>query len=594
MSFDELLRETNGLLEESYPDFKKAAEEKRRKCKESMEAMSKLMKGQLHCPWEFDLTETCWPPSLPGKTVYNQCPNFSKRKVELASRECLNDGTWKMDDNSTNVYVDFSKCLNFSKNFGSAEDDDAPSESGNKMKLLLTAGYSTSAVFLFAAMFVFVYYRRLHCTRNRIHLHLFASFFLRAVMLLVKDAVLFSVTGVYDPFATMEQLTDPNLDPERRAELYKQLMSPDDKNMKACKIVVSLYHFFVATNYFWILVEGVYLHCLIFVTFFAEKKYMLRFVLIGWGLPLLFVVPWSLVNEVLSENKNKCWNVERGIHDWLFNGPIIAANFVNFLLFVNIVRVLWYKLRYAGGCNHPEIGNQYKKLAKSTLVLIPMFGVHAIIFRGIPDSSTGIVWEIRMYLELFFDSFQGFFVAIIYCFINGEVLGELKRSWHLIQTTCQIQRNQRVSTRPSNTYMTNMSTSASNFPLRSMASPQNKRISKYDELDETNIEKSPLKEDIEAEKDKSSIKIISDKKCTFDIENAQIFENEPLINKNVKPDCVTDASVSPVYVITSGEKRSSTDSGINSLLTSSMNRRSSNLENDVTNSKDNVSGQPKE
>ena len=45
MSLDELLMETNGLLEESYPDFKKAAEEKRRKCKESMEAMSKLMKG---------------------------------------------------------------------------------------------------------------------------------------------------------------------------------------------------------------------------------------------------------------------------------------------------------------------------------------------------------------------------------------------------------------------------------------------------------------------------------------------------------------------------------------------------------------------
>jgi len=559
-----------------------------------MEALSRDMKDELHCPWEFDVTETCWPPTRAGEEVYTQCPNFPNRRINLASRECLSDGTWKMDANGTSVHVDFNTCLNFSKILSLAEDGDAPTASGNKMKLLLTTGYSTSAVFLFAAMFVFVYYRRLHCTRNRIHLHLFASFFLRAVMLLVKDAVIVSVTGVYDPFATMEEMTDPHLDAERRRELYEQITKPDVSNMKACKIVVSLYHFFVATNYFWILVEGIYLHCLIFVTFFAEKKYMLRFVLIGWGLPLLFVVPWSLVNEIFSKSKDQCWNVERGIHDWLFNGPIIAANFVNFLLFVNIVRVLWYKLRYAGGCNHPEIGNQYKKLARSTLVLIPMFGVHAIIFRAIPDSSTGMVWEIRMYLELFFDSFQGFFVAIIYCFINGEVLGELKRSWHLIQTTCQIQRDQRTSTRPSNTYMTNISTSASNFPLRSMASPHNERMSKYDELDETNVEKSPLKEDIDADKEKSSIKIISDKKCTFDIENTQIYENEPLINKNVNSDCATEASVSPVYVITSGEKRSSTDSGINSLLTSSMNRRSSNLDNDVTNSKDNVSGQPKE
>jgi len=66
-----------------------------------------------------------------------------------------------------------------------------------------------------------------------------------------------------------------------------------------------------------------------------------------------------------------------------------------------------------------------------------------------------------------------------------------------------------------------------------------------------------------------------------------------LINKNVNADCgnSTDTTVSPVYVVISGEKRSSTDSGINSLLTSSMNRRSSNIDNEVTDSKDNISGQ---
>lgn len=50
-----------------------------------------------------------------------------------------------------------------------------------------------------------------------------------------------------------------------------------------CKVTVLLFIYFLATNYFWILVEGLYLHSLIFMAFRSDSKYLWGFIFIGWG-----------------------------------------------------------------------------------------------------------------------------------------------------------------------------------------------------------------------------------------------------------------------------------------------------------------------
>lgn len=49
------------------------------------------------------------------------------------------------------------------------------------------------------------------------------------------------------------------------------------------RLAVTFFLYFLATNYYWILVQGLYLHSLIFMAFFSEKKYLWGFTIFGWG-----------------------------------------------------------------------------------------------------------------------------------------------------------------------------------------------------------------------------------------------------------------------------------------------------------------------
>ncbi|RXM36227.1 Pituitary adenylate cyclase-activating polypeptide type I receptor [Acipenser ruthenus] len=195
------------------------------------------------------------------------------------------------------------------------------------VKALYTVGYSTSLISLTTAMVILCRFRKLHCTRNFIHMNLFVSFILRAISVFIKDGVLYAEEENNHCVSTIE-----------------------------CKAVMVFFHYCVMSNYFWLFIEGLYLFTLLVETFFPERRYFYWYTIIGWG-----------------------------------SNPAAA-----------------------------------QRLARSTLLLIPLFGIHYTVFAFSPENVSK---KERLVFELGLGSFQGFVVAVLYCFLNGEVQSEIKRKW---------------------------------------------------------------------------------------------------------------------------------------------------------------------
>ncbi|XP_038013057.1 glucagon-like peptide 2 receptor isoform X2 [Motacilla alba alba] len=318
-------------------------------------------------------------------------------------RVCLDEGIWQTKENSTDIWRDSSECSE--KNHFQKNEEEH--KLLTTLQLLYTIGYYFSLISLVLALLILSLLRKLHCTRNYIHMNLFASFILRAAAVLIKDSVYYNIYS-----------KRPN--DESGWILY---LSPEI--VIICRTAQFFMHYFVGANYFWLLVEGIYLHTLLITVVLSERRLLQTYIVIGWVVPILFVGPWGISRSKL-ENTG-CWgtNEHMGIW-WIIRGPMLFSIAVNFVIFLKILRMLISKLKAQQMTFH-----DYKyRLARSTLVLIPLLGIHEFVFTFITDEQVeGLSRHIRLFIQLTMSSFHGFLVAVLYCFANGEVKAELQKQW---------------------------------------------------------------------------------------------------------------------------------------------------------------------
>ncbi|TRY58693.1 hypothetical protein DNTS_023104 [Danionella cerebrum] len=389
----------------------------RARCERNIRAQLDLVREN-YCIPEWDGI-ICWPTGKPSQMVAVLCPeyiyDFNHRGH--AYRHCDASGNWEQVSIINRTWANYTECTTYLQTNHNDQE-----EVFERLYLMYTIGYSISLAALLVAVFILCYFKRLHCTRNYIHIHLFTSFICRAISIFVKDAVLYRITD--------------------SGELEEGAVG-EKPYLVGCKVAVTLFLYLLATNHFWILVEGLYLHSLIFMAFLSDKNCLWALTIIGWGIPAVFVSIWVSARVSLADTQ--CWDISAGNLKWIYQVPILAAIVVNFFLFLNIIRVLASKL-WETNTGKLDPRQQYRKLLKSTLVLMPLFGVHYMLFMALPYTEvTGLLWQIQMHYEMLFNSSQGFFVAFIYCFCNGEVQAELKKAWLRRSLTLDLKQKTRGS-----------------------------------------------------------------------------------------------------------------------------------------------------
>ncbi|XP_076094370.1 secretin receptor-like isoform X2 [Mytilus galloprovincialis] len=396
-----------GVVDITLPEQNQGIGEANQTCTQLIEKEQNT-KNDSFCERVWD-TISCWPPTPPGSLATIPCPSYLNgfNTAAFAHKYCTGNGTWFYHPVLNLTWTDYTDCPYTSIM------EDIPELIKKHMpyiRLVFNIGYGISLVSLVLATTLMIAFRRLRCPRNTVHINLFISFILRASISFMKENLLVNSAA----FASDVK------------EVNGKLQFIMEGTHWQCKLFFTVFHYILATNYIWILVEGLYLNMLITVAVFSEKSGIKWFILFGWASPIVFVGPWVIVRAIYENTL--CWNTHNNSgYFWIMRGPIVLSVAVNFIIFLNTIRVLYTKLTAFNSFETKKF--RYRRLAKSTMVLIPLFGVHYIVFIGLPDNVSKEAELVKLYFEMFFNSIQGFVVALLFCFLNGDVQTEIAKTW---------------------------------------------------------------------------------------------------------------------------------------------------------------------
>ncbi|XP_055599017.1 calcitonin gene-related peptide type 1 receptor isoform X2 [Uranotaenia lowii] len=332
----------------------------------------------------------CWPDTAAGVSAYLPCPDFvfGFDTTKYAHKDCDENGNWFRHPETNKTWSNYTSCIDFND-----------FEWRTTVRTIAETGYSISLIALILSLGLLSYFRSLKCARITLHMNLFASFAINNTLWLLWYRLV---------------LADP--------EVVKGNGAP-------CIALHIVLHYFLLTNYAWMLCEGFYLHTVLVWAFVSEKKLVRWLVVLGWATPGIVIILYAVLRAHAGDpDDTLCWMYESANVQSVLIGPVCISMLLNLVFLCNIVRVVLLKLKAPAGPQGTGPSRTVLQAFRATLLLVPLLGLQYMLtpFQPDPGHPYERTYEI---ISAFTSSFQGLFVAVLFCFCNGEVIAQVKRKW---------------------------------------------------------------------------------------------------------------------------------------------------------------------
>ncbi|XP_058117660.1 PDF receptor [Anopheles ziemanni] len=371
-----------------------------------------------YCNWTWD-SILCWPPTPANLTIRQRCPPAHGIDTsKFAERRCSAEGQWEGKPGSPATLVgwtNYTPCYSpeviqlFRKLYAGGSDDDAniKIDIAERTRTLETVGFSLSLVALIISLIIFCKFRGLRNNRTRIHKNLFVAMVIQVVIrltLYIDQAIIRSGGKKFGNESSRQGI---------------------DNTPFLCEASYVLLEYARTCMFMWMFIEGLYLHNVVTVTVFQGRFPHTLYAVVGWGGPVVLTVIWAITTAQYIRQQKCWWGYNLTPYYWILEGPRLAVVVLNFIFLLNIIRVLIVKLRQS----HTSDVEQVRKAVRAAVVLVPLLGITNILnMTQAPLDKTALEFAIWSYVTHFLTSFQGFFIALLYCFLNGEVRTALMKS----------------------------------------------------------------------------------------------------------------------------------------------------------------------
>ncbi|CAF1041975.1 unnamed protein product [Rotaria sordida] len=389
-----------------------------------------------YCPALFDRI-ACWPPTEPGVRRYISCPsnvfpNSSSDGIDIfiieyvnsnknfliayATRLCTNQSRW--EDKSH-----YGLCI------GCSPDELSNSSRTNTFSLpeayIVTRRYfivcanGLSIILLACGILILLGNSRLRqCSRNILHVNVFLVFLIRSAIQLIAELRMSRGYFAHNVFDRTDACN-------RTTTYFKEDQLLD------CKLFTILMNYINSSVSHWfVFCEAFYLFRLLRAK--AYKDRVRWYILTGWLAPLILTILTYTTRYMKKTDLHTCW-FEPSTYDWILHGPNVILQIFNFIIFIYICVLLARKLnktyRTAAFSDRRRFA-KYSRLTRSTLILLPVFGIHYFLFmwNTKPFLISNLIL-IHLTVHTVASSLQGLIVALIYTLINAEVQREMFRSF---------------------------------------------------------------------------------------------------------------------------------------------------------------------